>query len=461
MSKKYKIFDNAGKETTEVVCDKLSVLSEFNFKNDQNYFLIQNNEMFGIIDTKGKFLLDCIYQRVSLINVKEEVSYFSVKQDGLFGIIDSNGDTILDIKYSDIFKQDDVYRIKINDLYGFLDFNFNTIVEPCFTNVGLFSSNLCYVKSESFNGFINKKGEKILDSTPFKFCEKFYGQLASFDGIIENLGKHSGFINIQGNIIVEPKYYMVYDFQENLIIVSKRNGFINLLNQDGVEILEDIYSSDVKIYFNDKLAKVKKKTKYGFIDSNGNEVIKCKYSGVEDFRCSISVFKEKKLFGCINREGEVIFSPKYDKINGFSNSISLENSNSYNSSYDSAIKNSFMNQEFSNTDARSIVSIGSSFGLIDTNGFEVVPLIFDDFDYYPKENTFKVKKRNDYGFVDIYGKEIITPQYKMARNFSNGLAAIKNNDKWGFINKSGEEIIKCNYSNCSDFIGNGFAYVEL
>jgi hypothetical protein len=45
---------------------------------------------------------------------------------------------------------------------------------------------LCYVKSESFNGFINKKGEKILDSTPFKFCEKFYGQLARFDGIIKS-----------------------------------------------------------------------------------------------------------------------------------------------------------------------------------------------------------------------------------------------------------------------------------
>ena len=48
----------------------------------------------------------------------------------------------------------------------------------------------------------------------------------------------------------------------------------------------------------------------------------------------------------------------------------------------------------------------------------------------------------------------------MARNFSNGLAAIKNNEKWGFVNKSGKVIIECNYTNCSDFVGNGYAILE-
>jgi hypothetical protein len=52
--------------------------------------------------------------------------------------------------------------------------------------------------------------------------------------------------------------------------------------------------------------------------------------------------------------------------------------------------------------------------LIDTNGNEVVPLIFDDFDYYPKEDVYKVKKRSDYGFIDIYGKEIISPEFKIS-----------------------------------------------
>lgn len=461
MSKIFKIFDKTGKETAEVVCDKLSIISEFNFKYDQNYFLIQNNDTYGVIDVSGKFIIDSIYERISLINVTNKISFFSVKKNGLYGIIDSNGKLILDIVYNEISKQDAFYRIKINDYYGFLDSNFNQIIKPIYTKVGIFSSNLCYVKNENFNGFINIKGEQILDSTSFKFCEKFYGHLASFDQIIENTGKQNGFINIKGEVVVEPKYSMVYDFQLDLIVVGKNNGFLNLLNQEGKEIVEDIYSSDVTLSFNNKLAKVKKKLKYGFIDLNGNEVIKCKFSGVEDFRCSISVFKEKKLYGCINKLGEIIVEPKYDKINGFANTISLQNSNSYNMAYDSAIKNAFMNLEYSNTDARSIVSIGSSYGLIDTNGMEVIPLIFDDFDYYPKEEAYKVKKRNDYGFVDIQGNELVVPQFKMARNFSNGLAAIKINEKWGFVNKSGKVVIECKFTNCSDFVGDGYAILEL
>lgn len=460
MSKKFKIFDKSGKETAEVVCDKLSIINDFNFKYDQNYFLLQNNDTYGVIDVSGKFIIDSIYERVSLINVTNKVSFFSVKNNGLYGIIDSNGKMVVDVIYSEIFKQDDLYRVKINDLYGFLDSNFNKIIDPVFSKVGTFSSDLCYVKNDNYNGFINKKGDQILDTSTFNFCEKFFGQLASFAQIIENTGKQNGFINTKGEVVVDPIYSMVYDFQLDLIVVGKNNGFLNLLNQEGKEIVEDIYSSDVTLSFNDKLAKVKKKSKYGFIDLNGNEVIKCKFSGVENFRCSISVFKEKKLYGCINKLGEIKVDPKYDKINGFANTISLQNSNSYNSAFDAAIKNAFMNQEYSNTDARSIVSIGSSFGLIDTNGIEVVPLIFDDFDYYPKEDVYKVKKRSDYGFIDIYGKEIISPEFKSARNFSNGLAAIKQNDKWGFINKSGKILIECNYTNCSDFVGDGYAILE-
>jgi hypothetical protein len=462
MSKNFKIIDKTGTVQAEIICEKLSILSEFNFLNEQNYFQYYNNGFHGIINYNGIFLLDPIYEEsIFLINVKNEISYFKVKKGGLIGIVDSNGKTVLPIKYSEIFQQDDVYRIKLNELYGFLDSNFNVIIEPVYSKTGVFSSNLCYVKNQLFNGFINKKGDKILDVSSFSFCEKFYGQLASYNSLIENLGMQKGFINIKGNVVVEPKYSMVYDFQENLIVVGKRGGFLNLLDQDGTEILEDVYSSDITISFNEKLAKVKKKSKYGFIDINGIEVIKCKYSGLERFTCGISVFKEKKLFGCINKTGEIVVSPKYDKIGGFSNTISMENSNSYNTAYDSLIKSAYMNQEYSNSDARAVASIGTSVGFIDTIGNEVVPLIYDDIDYSPKEGVYKVKKRNVFGYVDIFGKEIVAPQYNFARNFSNDLAAVKTNDKWGFVNKNGTEIIKCIYSGSTNFIGQGFAIVEL
>ena len=58
MSKTFKIFDKTGKETAEVVCDKLSIINAFHFKYDQNYFLLQNNDTYGVIDVRGKFIID-------------------------------------------------------------------------------------------------------------------------------------------------------------------------------------------------------------------------------------------------------------------------------------------------------------------------------------------------------------------------------------------------------------------
>jgi hypothetical protein len=157
MNKNFKIIDKTGTVQAEIICEKLSILSEFNFLNEQNYFQYYNNGFHGIINYNGTFLLDPIYEEsIFLINVKNEISYFKVKKGGLIGIIDSNGKTVLPIKYSEIFQQDDVYRIKLNELYGFLDSNFNIIIEPVYSKTGVFSSNLCYVKNQLFNGFIKK-----------------------------------------------------------------------------------------------------------------------------------------------------------------------------------------------------------------------------------------------------------------------------------------------------------------
>ena len=174
MSKTFKIFDKTGKETAEVVCDKLSIVSESLFLELQNYFQYHKDGAYGIVDHNGQFLLDPIYDgRIFLLKVVNNISYFRVEKNGLFGINDSNGQNILELIYSEIHEHDNLYRIKLNGLYGFLDNNFNLIIEPIYSKTGDFSSNLCHVQNEMFNGFINNNGDKILDSSSFKFCEKF------------------------------------------------------------------------------------------------------------------------------------------------------------------------------------------------------------------------------------------------------------------------------------------------
>ena len=46
-----------------------------------------------------------------------------------------------------------------------------------------------------------------------------------------------------------------------------------------------------------------------------------------------------------------------------------------------------------------------------------------------------------YGFVDKAGQLVIGCQFDDAKNFSEGLAAVKKNNKYGFIDKSGNLVI--------------------
>ena len=63
----------------------------------------------------------------------------------------------------------------------------------------------------------------------------------------------------------------------------------------------------------------------------------------------------------------------------------------------------------------------------------------------------------EYCFINEEGK-IISEWYIDAKDFSEGLAAVRRSDKWGFIDKQGKEVIKPKYSYVVSF-SEGLAFV--
>ena len=49
-----------------------------------------------------------------------------------------------------------------------------------------------------------------------------------------------------------------------------------------------------------------------------------------------------------------------------------------------------------------------------------------------------VKKNSKIGYLSKDGNFKIEPQYKSAKSFSDGLAAVEDNGKWGFIKPDGQ-----------------------
>ena len=61
--------------------------------------------------------------------------------------------------------------------------------------------------------------------------------------------------------------------------------------------------------------------------------------------------------------------------------------------------------------------------------------------------------RNIYSFVDRSGAEAFSGDYAVARDFSEGLAAVRTEGSWKFINTKGERAFPGEYSDVTDFSG--------
>ena len=104
------------------------------------------------------------------------------------------------------------------------------------------------------------------------------------------------------------------------------------------------------------------------------------------------------------------------------------------------------------------------YGFVDKEGKEVVPFIYDEVgDYYESyrdEGMLKVAKKGKYGFIDLFGKEIVPCIYdEVSDRPHEGSVHVKSNGKYGFFDNKGAEITPLIYSNAGDFSG-GLAAVQ-
>ena len=141
------------------------------------------------------------------------------------------------------------------------------------------------------------------------------------------------------------------------------------------------------------------------------------------------------------------------------------------------------------------VKLGKSYGMINKEGKEIVPVKYDDVNWF-SDGLAAVKLNGLYGYVNESGNEIVSPRYYFATShvegmawvqlngesffidnsgrplegsksesdgynpFNDGLAPIQKSGHKGFIDKTGKEVIPFLYDKAWEF-SEGLAGVEL
>lgn len=391
-----------------------------------------------------------------------------------------------------------LYPIRENGLYGYIDSVGNRIIEPEFLWVSTFHNGLAMAivdtiyrdvpdsmayevgeRNTIFNvyrlyakyGYIDKKSHFVIEPNYLTYVDLpekgFY--VADFDGCYNAFSKHffsnkralfydtttwkNGFIDIDGKVIIKPKYYYAARFNEGLAVVRDA-------------VAEPLYTNNACV--------TPSRLRCAYIDTLGNSITDFKYETLTRF-CSgrgvgvyksivkdtiddddsfvIEAFREPRFL--IDKHGEEIkeldWTYKYYEFSRDGVSVAL---------------NELLYR----------ISGIKSFRFIDKDGCFIEPLKglteyqldslerCDDIMLALPENASIVDATyfgdgyagispdsiqwfiiDKYFIIHGYGEESIFEDFG---GFSNGIAAVKRNGKWGYVDTKIKEIIPCKYDSC-------------
>jgi hypothetical protein len=148
------------------------------------------------------------------------------------------------------------------------------------------------------------------------------------------------------------------------------------------------------------------------IDSFGKIIISPQFDWAYDFQEGLAQVGIKKKFGFIDRTGKLVISPKFDGVWDFQDGLA--------------------NVQVG--DKKGVINRQGAYVLNPRR----TPPTFASF----SEGLAAFQENNDqWGYMDITGKTVIQPQFSQAGYFKDGLAKIKTRDLWGYIDRTGKLVI--------------------
>ena len=175
--------------------------SKYKYENraiNRNYFLMSNENKYGVIDKNGNEIIKSNYDIIEIPNPEKPVfickkSYNIETSEYISEVYDDKGKELFTDFYrvegiyieepvDEIYYQKDVLKYKENGKYGLINFEGKRITKAKYDDIQNleFKEGMLLVKEKNKYGVINVKGEKILDSKYDKINSDSFFEQGSF-----------------------------------------------------------------------------------------------------------------------------------------------------------------------------------------------------------------------------------------------------------------------------------------
>lgn len=219
-----KVLDLNGNEVTDGYISKMPT------KDGQHSIVYGEDEVYKIIDNSGNVVIDKNYTYI------EEVdnNYFIVASMNNNGIVDLSGKSLVDLKYNSIFKLDNTNLLQAN------------ISET--NTISLINSNMQVVATmDDASIEVKENYVRLYSETESKYFDYSGNELTAQELFPDNniyakkIDDKWGFVNKEGNIVVQNEYDMVTEINEYGFAGIKKDGKWGVINKNGDIIQEPTY----------------------------------------------------------------------------------------------------------------------------------------------------------------------------------------------------------------------------
>ncbi len=341
--------------------------------------------------------------------------------------------TLLSIIISSIFTlhalgQDYLAQAKSGDKWGYINKKGEFVLQPQYEKCNAFGEDglaPIYEKKRKSFYFIKSDGSELkTDADKFRLASVFgFGTKGFSEGMVAiQVGKKWGYMNTDGKTVVDAKYDKALEFGSGHGVAKLGSNFY-IIDKEGNETKIDIKGLEDVRKFSEGFAPYRSNGKWGFINTSGKISLSAEYKGIGYLSNGLAWAKnDAGSVGFINEKGEMKIPSKYEAAKDFSDGIARVKSGTWT--------------------------------LVDASGNSINPPSADSYGKFSEDLAY-AKKNDKVGFIDKSGKWVIEAQFEKVRDFSAGLAAVRENDKWGFVDKTGNWVIKPQFDAVKDFAPTG------
>ena len=401
--------------------------------------MVNNKGKVGFSDLSGTEVIKCKYE--SAQPFQDGIAI--VSNSGKYGIIDTRGKEVLPLKYSQITEwTKDLYLLKDDKKMGLANHSGNVVLEVKYSMI---SKPNCYGKALIASG-----GKQTPDGA------KSYLSLAKY-----------GIIDSWGNIIIEPKYYGLFEFSST----AASDNATKLLNDKTHYIGDTLVTDCAFLGYNNRVSAMNA----GILDKNGRELLK---NGVyyqvmmpKNDMVRYYLFKKKMYqYGYYNistGKGFEVLTVNPDAVKDrndnwqptdFFGDVAAVNSLSGSTPWyfidrtGKTVREGYSVVKHSpETKLWAAKTAAGKWDVFDENSNNLSALSgFDDINFQNYEGTtevFSVKKGETYGVVNRSGSTVVPFNYEYALGNYRDFIPVKKGGKWGAVSPANVNYVPTNFVN--------------